>query len=81
MSRPPLIEIFNCKDKKLKKQTTYEVHLQCGYIQKDIIEYIDVRYSTVSRVIKKMREKRKSDIARPDPIIHISQFNGYFYNA
>ena len=59
MARPPLNEIFKCKDKKLKKQATYEAHLQCGYIQKDIAEYIDVRYSTVIRVIKKMREEEK----------------------
>jgi hypothetical protein len=69
MTRPPLNEIFKCKDKKLKNQATYEAHLQYGYILKDLAEYIGVHYSAVSRVIKKMRGKRKSDIARPDHTI------------
>ena len=47
----------------------YEAHLQYGYTLKDIVEYVDVHYTTVSRVIKKSREKMKSDIARSAPII------------
>ena len=32
----------------------YEAHLQYGYTLKDIAEYIDVHYTTVSRAIKKI---------------------------
>jgi DNA-binding MarR family transcriptional regulator len=32
----------------------YEAHLQYGYTLKEIAEYIDLHYSTVSRAIKKV---------------------------
>ena len=32
----------------------YEAHLQYGYTLKEIAEYIDLHYSTVSRAIKKI---------------------------
>jgi DNA-directed RNA polymerase specialized sigma54-like protein len=67
MTRPPLNEIFKCKEKKLKNQATYEAHLQYGYILKDIAEYIGVHYTTVSRAIKKLRGKMKNGIARLNP--------------
>jgi len=48
----------------------YEAYLQYGYTLKEIAEYIDVHYTTVSRAVKKIEGgKMKSDIARPDPII------------
>jgi DNA-binding MarR family transcriptional regulator len=49
-----LNEIFKPKDKKLKDQVRYEAHLQYGYALKDIAEYIDLHYTTVSRAIKKI---------------------------
>ncbi|MBU1291615.1 transposase [bacterium] len=54
IARPPLNEIFKCKDKKSKDQGMYEAHLQYGYTLKDIAEYIGVHYTTVSRAIKKI---------------------------
>jgi predicted transcriptional regulator len=33
-----------------------------GYTLKDIAEYIGVHYTTVSKVIKKSRGKRKGDV-------------------
>jgi len=54
IARPPLNEIFKCKDKKSKDQVIYEAHLQYGYTLKDIAEYIGVHYTTVSRAIKKI---------------------------
>jgi DNA-binding MarR family transcriptional regulator len=37
-----------------------EAHLQYGYTLKDIVEYIGVHYSTVSRAIKRIeREDEK----------------------
>ena len=32
----------------------YEAHLQYGYTLKDIAEYIEVHYTTVSRAIKRI---------------------------
>jgi DNA-binding MarR family transcriptional regulator len=46
----------------------YEAHLQYGYTLKEIAEYIGVHYTTVSRTIKKMSGKMKSNIVRPGPI-------------
>jgi len=57
VTRPPLNEIFERKDKKSKDQAMYEAHLQYGYTLKDIAEYIGVHYTTVSRVIKKIEGK------------------------
>ena len=68
MTRPPLNEIFKCKDKKSKDQAMYKAHLQYGYTLKDIAEYIGVHYTTVSERLKELSGKMKSDITRPDPI-------------
>ena len=54
VTRPPLNEIFKCKDKKSKNQAMYEACLQYGYTLKDIAEYVGVHYTTVSRVIKRI---------------------------
>jgi DNA-binding MarR family transcriptional regulator len=35
----------------------YEVHLQYGYILKDIAEYIGIHYTIVGRVIKKIERE------------------------
>jgi len=52
--RPPLNEIFKYQDKKSKNQAIYKVHQQYGYTLKDIVEYIGLHYTTVSRAIKKI---------------------------
>jgi len=39
--------------------------MQYGHTLKDIVEYISVHYTTVSRVIKKKSGKMKSDITWP----------------
>jgi len=54
VTRPPLNEIFEPKDKKSRAQAMYEAHQQYGYTLKDIAEYIGVHYTTVSRVIKRI---------------------------
>jgi DNA-binding MarR family transcriptional regulator len=54
ITRPALKEIFKAKDKKSKDQVRYEAHLRYGYTLKEIAEYIDLHYSTVSRAIKKI---------------------------
>ena len=60
MTRPPLNEIFKCKDKESKDKAMYEAYLQYGYTLKDIAEYIGIYYTTVSRAIKKIeREDEK----------------------
>jgi len=72
LTRPPLNEILKPKDQKSKEQVMYETHLQYGYTLKDIAEYIGVHYTTVSRAVKKLRGKMKSDIART----HNSSYSG-----
>ena len=57
MTKPPLNEIFKCKDKKLKDKVMYEAHLQYGYTLKDIAEYIGIHYITVSRASKKIESE------------------------
>jgi len=48
----------------------YEAHLQYGYTLKEIAEYIGLHYTAMSRAIKKLRGKIKSDINRPGPILY-----------
>ena len=54
VTRLPLNEIFEPKDKKSRDQAMYEAHQQYGYTLKDIAEYIGVHYTTVSKVIKRI---------------------------
>jgi len=54
VTRPPLNEILQYQDKKLRDQTMYEAHQQYGYTLKDIAEYLGVHYTTVSKVIKRI---------------------------
>jgi DNA-binding MarR family transcriptional regulator len=35
----------------------YETHLQYGYTLKDIAEYIDVHYATLSKAIKNIEQE------------------------
>lgn len=57
ITRPPLNEIFERKDKKSKGKAMYNAHIRYGYTLKDIAEYSGVHYSTVSRAIKKIERK------------------------
>ena len=54
LTRPALKEIFKPKDQKSKDQVMYEAHPQYGYALKEIVEYIGLHYSTVSRAIKRI---------------------------
>jgi len=54
VTRLPLNEIFEPKDKKSKDQAMYEAHQEYGYTLKDIAEYIGVHYTTVSKVIRRI---------------------------
>jgi len=54
VTRLPLNEIFEPKDKKSKDQAMYEAYQEYGYTLKDIAEYIGVHYTTVSKVIKRI---------------------------
>ena len=57
MTRPPLNEIFKCKDKKAKDQAIYKARLHYGYTLKDIAEYIGIHYATVRRAIRKIERE------------------------
>jgi len=59
MNRPPLNEIFKCKDKESKDKAIYEAHLQYSYTLKNIAQYIGLHYATVSRAIKNIKGEEK----------------------
>ena len=61
-ARPSLNELFMNKkimDKKLKDEIIYLAHIHYGYTLKEIAEYLNVHYATVSRVIKRIEGKSK----------------------
>jgi DNA invertase Pin-like site-specific DNA recombinase len=50
--RPKLAEIFNGEiTKKLRDEQIQKAHFQHGYLLKEIAEYLNIHYSTVSRII------------------------------
>ena len=57
VTRPSLNEILKYKDKKSKDQAMYEAYLKYGYTLKDIVEYIGVHYTTVSRAVRKIERE------------------------
>ena len=57
VTRPPLNEILKYQDQKSRDQAMHEAHLNHGYTLKDIAEYIGVHYTTVSRVIKRIKRE------------------------
>ena len=56
---PPLNEIFQGKDKKVKGEQIYQANQQYGYTLKDIAKYLGVHYTTISRVIKRIEGESK----------------------
>jgi len=67
ITKPSPDEIFKHGVKKLKDKAVHEAHIRYGYTLKEIAEHIGVHYTTVSRAVKRIEGKQKSDIARPDP--------------
>jgi putative transposase len=54
-TRPPLAEIFSVagRSKKKRNEAIVVSHLTYGYAQKAIADYLDMHYSTVSRIISR----------------------------
>ncbi len=48
---------LNVRTRNQKDQAMYEACLQYGYTLKDIAEYIGVHYTTVGRVIKRIKRE------------------------
>lgn len=57
-NRPSLDEIFkNIKTKKKRNREIYKAYEKHRYSLKEIGDYFDIHYSTVSRIIKKIKEE------------------------
>ena len=52
----------------------HEAHIRYGYTLKDIAEYLGVHYTTVSRLLKRLRRNIKVILQRPDPIFIVRIF-------
>ena len=58
VARKKLTEIFNqWKLYQARESKIYSAHVEHGYTQKEIANYLGVHYSTVSRVLKRFIEK------------------------
>ena len=65
-ARPPLDELFTAYDNKTERDhRVVEAHIAHGYLLREIAEYLDIHYTTVSKIIKNAMEK--TNISRPDP--------------
>lgn len=54
VNRPPLDEIFKrVKKKSCRNKKIYIAHVQYGYLLREISHYLELHYSTVSRLLKK----------------------------
>lgn len=57
LDRPELVEIFregNKSDRKIRNKEIYRAHMKFGYTLKEIADYLDIHYTTVSKAIKEM---------------------------
>ena len=55
ITKPSLEAILRHGDKSRKDKAVYEAHVRYGYTLKDIAEHIGVHYTTVSRVVKRIK--------------------------
>ena len=70
VARPKLSEIFadnKIRDKKTRNQATYLAYIRDGYTFKEIAEYLNLHYTTISRSVREI--EKKYDNARSDPKI------------
>lgn len=59
VGRPPLKEIFGeIKAKSLEIKGMYAAHVQYGYTLKEIGDFLDIHYSTVSKALKRVKAKK-----------------------
>ena len=60
-NRPSLEEIFrNAKTKKRRNKEIYKAYEKYRYSLKEIGDFFDIHYSTISRIVKKIREEKKT---------------------
>ncbi|MEA2022262.1 MAG: transposase [Candidatus Caldatribacteriota bacterium] len=59
ITRPPLNAVLKFRDKKERNQVMYIAHLQYAYTLKEIAEYLNIHYTTVSKVVKKIEGEDK----------------------
>jgi putative transposase len=57
ITRPSLEKIF--KDKRLEDRSAYRAHVTYGYTLRQIAEYLNVHYSTISRAVKRTEDERE----------------------
>ncbi len=56
-NRLSLGDALHIPDKHQRDQVIYTAHVHHGYTLKEIAEYLDIHYATVSRAVKRMEEK------------------------
>ncbi|MBI1811894.1 MAG: transposase [Nitrospirae bacterium] len=55
VGRPELAKLFkDTRDANRKKDTIYQAHVRYGYTLKEIADYLNIHYTTVSKIVKKV---------------------------
>jgi putative transposase len=61
-NRPPLEEIFkDVKTKEKRDKKIYKAYEEYRYSLKEIGDFFEIHYSTISRIVKKIKEERKTN--------------------
>lgn len=58
INRPGLSEIFKARGKLQRDKSIYKAHVEFGYSLKEIADYLDLHYTTVSKIINAMEHKK-----------------------
>ncbi len=58
-SRKELYEIFkDIKEKSKRNRQIYISHIKYGYTLKEIADYFEIHYTTISKILKNLLEKK-----------------------
>ena len=61
-NRPPLEEIFkDVKTKEKRDKKIYKAYEEYRYSLKEIGDFFEIHYSTISRIVKKIKEERRTN--------------------
>ena len=49
-----MLELIKRKDKRERNTTIHKAHVDFGYTSKEIVEHLNLHYTTVSKIVKRV---------------------------